>query len=69
MFLRAAVEILPEWAPPLLGLEAWRLKAWERPLVRLIGRFMDAMVVEATPASAACRRLGLPSDYLQRHPL
>jgi uncharacterized protein (DUF2236 family) len=66
MFLRAAVEILPDWAPPLLGLEAWRLKAWERPLIRLIGRFMDAMVVEATPASAACRRLGLPSDYLQR---
>lgn len=66
MFLRAAVEILPDWAPPLLGLEAWRLKAWERPLIRLIGRVMDAMVVEATPASAACRRLGLPSDYLQR---
>jgi uncharacterized protein (DUF2236 family) len=66
MFLRAAVEILPDWAPPLLGLEAWRLKAWERPLIRLIGRAMDAMVVEATPASAACRRLGLPSDYLQR---
>jgi len=66
MFIRAAVEILPNGARELLGLEDWRLKLWERLLIRLIGRFTDALVVEATPASAACRRLGLPSDYLQR---
>jgi uncharacterized protein (DUF2236 family) len=66
MFIRAAVEVLPDWARELLGLQGWRLKPWEKPLMRMIGRFSDSLVVEATPASAACRRLGLPSDYLQR---
>jgi len=39
--------------------EPWRL-------IGLLGRFSDRIVIEAGPASSACRRLGLPSDYLQR---
>ena len=66
MLIRAAIDILPDWAPALLGLEDQRLKPWERPIVRALARFSDRIVIEASPASAACRRLGLPSDYLHR---
>jgi uncharacterized protein (DUF2236 family) len=65
-FIRAAVEVLPHWARETLGLQDRRLKALERPLVKLIGRIADGVVVESSPSSAACRRLGLPADYLQR---
>ncbi|MGE5565139.1 MAG: oxygenase MpaB family protein [Parcubacteria group bacterium] len=69
MFIRAAVEILPDWTRDTLGLQDRRLRPWETGLIRLVARIADTVVVEATPASAACRRLGLPSDYLQRHPV
>lgn len=67
MLIRAAVEITPPWARDILGLgPRWGLKRWEAALIRWLGRFTDRIVVESSPASAACRRLGLPSDYLQR---
>ncbi|HEX5775485.1 MAG TPA: oxygenase MpaB family protein [Caulobacteraceae bacterium] len=66
MMIRAAVDILPGWARETLGLEDQRLKAWERSLVRALGRLSDRILVESSPSSAACRRLGLPSDYLHR---
>lgn len=69
MLIRAAVELVPEDTRQLLGLRNWRLKPWERPLVRLMGRIADNVVVGASPASAACRRLGLPPDYLQHRPM
>jgi len=65
MMIRAAVEITPAWARETLGLED-RLKPWEAALIRTLGRLADTVVVEASPSSAACRRLGLPSDYLHR---
>ena len=66
MMIRAAVDILPSWARETLGLQQWRLRRWEAALIRALARFTDRIVVEASPSSAACRRLGLPSDYLQR---
>lgn len=66
MLVRAAIDILPAWARDKLGLEGQRLKAWERPLVRALARFSDRILVEAGPSAAACRRLGLPSDYLHQ---
>lgn len=66
MLIRAAIEILPDWARETLGLRDQRLKPWERSLVKALARFSDRIVVESSPASAACRRLGLPSDYLHR---
>ena len=66
MMIRAAVDILPDWARQTLGLEDQRLKRWERTLIRALGRFTNRIVVESSASSAACRRLGLPSDYLQR---
>ena len=67
MLIRAAVDILP--ARERLGLQGQRLKPWERTLVSTLGRLSDRIVVESSPSSAACRRLGLPSDYLQRRSL
>lgn len=66
MMIRAAVDILPDWARETLGLDGQRLKGWERGLIRGLGGLMDRIVIESSPSSAACRRLGLPSDYLQR---
>jgi uncharacterized protein (DUF2236 family) len=66
MLVRAAIDILPDWARERLGLQDQRLKPLERPLVKALARFSDRIVIEASPASAACRRLGLPSDYLHQ---
>jgi uncharacterized protein (DUF2236 family) len=65
MMIRAAVEITPAWARERLGLID-RLKPWEASLIRTLARLADRIVVESSPSSAACRRLGLPSDYLQQ---
>lgn len=68
MMIRAAVDILPDWAREMLGLEDQRLKPRERPLIRALGRLSDRILVESSPSAAACRRLGLPSDYLHKSP-
>lgn len=64
MFIRAGVEILPDWTRQQLGLDAWRLKGWEAALVRTAGKLADRIMIESAPASQACRRMGLPADYL-----
>ncbi|MDB5454660.1 MAG: hypothetical protein JWP92_245 [Caulobacter sp.] len=65
LMARAAVEITPAWARTLLGLGAgWGLKGWERRLLRLAGAAADRVVLDSSPAVQACRRLGLPGDYL-----
>lgn len=67
MLIRAAVDILPEWTRERLGLGPDHgLKRWEAALVRTAGRLADAIVIESSPASQACLRLGLPADYLYR---
>lgn len=66
MMIRAAADVIPGWAREELGLEHLRLKGWERRLIGWLGRISDRIVIEASPSSCACRRLGLPSDYLQR---
>ncbi|WOX04004.1 oxygenase MpaB family protein [Microbulbifer pacificus] len=67
MLVRAAVDILPGWAQQSLQLQTrWRLKNWERRLIRLTGRLADRLVIKASPAVHACQRLGLPENYLYR---
>lgn len=67
MFVRAAVEIVPPWARQIVGLDRrFGLRRWERPLVRAAGAAADRLVLRTTPAVQACRRLGLPDDYLYR---
>ncbi|WP_114951108.1 oxygenase MpaB family protein [Sphingosinicella terrae] len=65
LLLKAAVELLPHWVRERLGLgTAWSLRRWERRAVKLIAGAADRMMIRSSPAVQACRRLGLPDDYL-----
>ncbi len=67
MMLRAAVSILPGWSAERLGLgENWRLRDWERTLLRRMGVVFDHLTIANAPPAQACRRLGLPANYLYR---
>ena len=67
MFIRAAIEIVPAWAREIVGLgRGYGLRGWERSLVRAAGVAADRLVLRTSPAVQACRRLGLPDDYLYR---
>jgi uncharacterized protein (DUF2236 family) len=65
--IKAAVAVVPAWARSLLGLgEGWTPNAVEIALARYAARAADRIVIEESPASQACRRLGLPADWLWR---
>jgi len=65
LFIRAAVEIVPPWLRERLGLEdRWRLYPWQRRVVTALARGADRLLVRSGPAVQACRRLGLPDDYV-----
>lgn len=67
LLVRAAVELVPGWVRARLNLgEAEGLSAWQRPLVRTLGRLGDRTLLRSSPAVQACRRLGLGDDYLYR---
>jgi len=61
----AAIDLVPSRARERIGLDdAGRLPRWQRKLVRATGRAADRLVLESHPAVQACRRLGLPHDFL-----
>ncbi|MFZ5671127.1 MAG: oxygenase MpaB family protein [Pseudomonadota bacterium] len=65
LFVRAGVDILPDWARARLGLGPRRgLRAWERALLRAAGATADRLHLASSPPAQACVRLGLPADYL-----
>jgi uncharacterized protein (DUF2236 family) len=65
--IRAAVAITPPPVREVVGLGAeWDLGPIEGRLVRLAGAAADRVPVKGTPAVEACRRMGLPGDYLYR---
>lgn len=67
LLLRAAVELLPGWVRERLGLGGrWRLRTWERRLLQHAGAVVDRLVLRTCPPALACRRMGLPEDYLYR---
>jgi len=66
LFLKAAVSLLPQHLRDRLGLGGWRLRGWERGLVAFAGRACDRIVLRNAPPAQACRRLGLPDDWLYR---
>lgn len=66
LLVRAAIELTPPTIRRKLGLEHAGLRFGERALVKLAGRLSDRVVIDASPAVQACKRLGLPSDYLFR---
>lgn len=66
-FVRAAVDITPPAVREMLGLgRRYGLRPLEGRLVRRLGRRADRLVLRSAPAAQACRRLGLPEDYLYR---
>lgn len=67
LLVRAAVEIVPGWVRERLGLGAeYGLSGWQATLVRVSGSLSDRILLRSSPAVQACRRLGLPDDYLHR---
>jgi len=69
LLVRAAVEITPVGVRERLGLtNGYGASAVERRLVRWAGRLADRIVLREGPAVQACRRLGLPTEYLYRRP-
>jgi uncharacterized protein (DUF2236 family) len=67
LLVRAAVEMVPGWVRERLGLGAeYGLSGWQAALVRRSGALSDRILLRSSPAVQACRRLGLPDDYLYR---
>ncbi|MGD2134474.1 MAG: oxygenase MpaB family protein, partial [Maricaulaceae bacterium] len=65
--IKAAVSITPAVVRRTLGLGSqWTANALDRALVRFAARAADQIVLDASPAALACRRLGLPADWLWR---
>jgi uncharacterized protein (DUF2236 family) len=64
LLVRAAVDLMPCRVRTILGLNGQDLRAWEVEVVRQAGAFADRLVLESNPAVQACRRLGLPGNYL-----
>jgi uncharacterized protein (DUF2236 family) len=65
--IRAAVDLLPERARAALALgRRYGLRPFEGAIVRRLGRRADRLMLKSAPPAQACRRLGLPEDYLYR---
>jgi uncharacterized protein (DUF2236 family) len=64
LLVRSAVDLVPPFVRTILGLNDHGLHAWEAEVVRRAGAFADRLVLEANPAVQACRRMGLPGNYL-----
>jgi uncharacterized protein (DUF2236 family) len=67
LLIKAAVEILPHGIPACLKLgPEWRLRSWERPLVKAMAMAADRLILRSAPPVQSCLRLGLAEDYLYR---
>lgn len=63
--IRASVDLVPEHIRNHLGLgERWRLRNWEKRLVKLAGAASDRIAIPGSPPVEACHRLGLPTNFL-----
>lgn len=67
LLVMAAIALVPEWVRERLGLNGrWRPRAWQLGMTRRFGAAADRMLLRSSPAVQACRRMGLPDDYLYR---
>jgi len=66
VLLRAAVSLLPDALIDRLGLEDWRLRRFERRVVRAVARVANRVPLLDAPPAKASERLGLPADWLWR---
>lgn len=68
LLVRAAIDLTPRRVRTILGLNERPLNVWEREIVRQAGALVNSLVLESNPAVQACRRVGLPADYLYAGP-
>ncbi|MFZ5783768.1 MAG: oxygenase MpaB family protein [Pseudomonadota bacterium] len=67
LMVRAAVQATPGWIRKQLGLgRSQGLRLGQAAIVRRAGTMADRIILPSSPAVQACRRLGLPEDYLYR---
>lgn len=67
LVVRAAVEITPDWARTILGLDRrFGLRFGETQALRALGWMAERIVLHAAPPAQACLRLGLPANSLYR---
>lgn len=66
LLIRAAVELLPDEARTLLGLDRARLRPFEGFIVRRLARRADRLFLPSSPAAHASLRMGRPADWLYR---
>ena len=59
LLVRAAVDLVPAHLRQRLGLEAWRLRAWQRVAVRSAAAALERWPLRTHPAAHARARLGL----------
>jgi uncharacterized protein (DUF2236 family) len=65
LFVRAAVAIVPDDIRDRLDISPrYRLRPFENDLICRLARRAETILLPSSPAVQACRRLGLPSDYL-----
>jgi uncharacterized protein (DUF2236 family) len=64
--IRAAIGILPGWAQARLGLEGRGPRGLDAALLRAAGKAADRIPIPSAPPAQACRRMGLPADWLYR---
>lgn len=68
LVIKAAVALIPDDMRSKIGLNGkqYRMTRWERSLVRVACRMADRKYGSRSIPVLACRRMGLPDDYLYR---
>ncbi|WP_297515550.1 oxygenase MpaB family protein [uncultured Caulobacter sp.] len=65
--IRAAVGLVPEEVRAVLGLGGeWLPRPFEGAVIRAAARLADRTPIPGAPPYEACRRMGLPGDWLYR---
>ncbi|RZI44130.1 DUF2236 domain-containing protein [Herbaspirillum sp. HC18] len=65
VLVKAAVALIPAGIRERLTLgDAWDLRPWQYRAVQFGGALIDRIPLRSAPAAQACKRLGLPEDYL-----
>jgi uncharacterized protein (DUF2236 family) len=65
VLVMAAIGIVPKPIRERLGLTGVSApRPWQRRVARHVGAVADRILLRSSPAMQACRRMGLPEDYL-----
>ncbi|MDP9607686.1 UNVERIFIED_ORG: uncharacterized protein (DUF2236 family) [Variovorax paradoxus] len=65
LMIRGAIEIVPPSVRVRLGLDnRCGLRMGEETILRQVAKLAENLTLRSSPAVQACRRLGLPEDYL-----